>query len=73
MATVRIEFKKVNTERDLGYLNDWYCPLEKATRVGPDLASSGDILSNASIRLAPAVSFSGVVPNIMRKKVMAGL
>jgi len=72
VAAVRVEFKKVNTERDLGYLNDWYCPLEKATRVGPDLASSGDIISNGSIRLAPAVSFSGIVPNIMGKKVMAG-
>jgi len=68
----RIDFKKVREEKDLSYLENWYCPLERTGERDLNPASGGHSPPVSATHLIPWLSLNRVQFDLAQKQAMAG-
>ncbi|KUK82976.1 MAG: hypothetical protein XD97_0297 [Pelotomaculum thermopropionicum] len=72
MVPIRINIRKINEQKDLGYLEDWYCPLEMCRNGMTGDFAPGDSPATASIDTVPILISRKLPLNRFKKKLSAG-
>ncbi len=72
MVPVRIDIRKIKAQKDLGYLENWYCPLEMCRNGMTGGSAPGDSPATASINTVPILISRKLSLNRFKNKLPAG-
>jgi len=72
VLTARLDYKKIKENKDMSYLDSWFCPLEKACQAGFEPVIKGKIFNVSASQYTPTLILNSIPLKIKRRHAMAG-